>query len=83
MGASHDEIDLDLRIEDPEFARSYIETFEWGHPPPKYVVLALDQQIWFERMSDLEAVCAAKYILHAIHIPQEVNRRDSGVWEIH
>lgn len=84
MGASHEDIDLDLRIEEPEFARIYIATFNWGNEPPlKYVVLDLDKQIWFDRMSDLESVCAAKYLLHTIHIPREVNRKDSGIVEIH
>lgn len=83
MGAGHGDVDLDLRIEDPIFARSYISTFDWGGLTPKFIVLELDQQIWFDHMSDLEAVCVARYILHAYHIPREVNRRDSGTVAIH
>lgn len=67
MAGRKEDIDLDLVLQDPNCARLYIAHFDWGLPdPPKYVVYGIEDKIWFENMSDDEAVRAALIILNDV-----------------
>ncbi len=77
--------DLEIRINDPAEARIFIQQFDWesiGQPCPKYVVYGVDQKISLievERLSDSDAVMAAKCILYDVLIPS--TRREAYLEE--
>lgn len=63
--------DLFIALTDPKNARAYIANFDWGDlDAPKYVVWGVEEKIWFEKMTDDEAVIAALIILRDVEIPQ-------------
>lgn len=71
MSCNREEVDLELALNKPERARKYIAEFDWGLPdPPKYIVWGLQEKIWFNNMTDEEAVIAAFIILRDVDIPQ-------------
>lgn len=82
MGPRRKTVDLAIALEDPSEARKYIAEFDWNTPEPqKYIVWGLDEKIYFDNMSDAEAVFAAKMILREIQIPQEWNQAQFEKWE--
>lgn len=81
MGSRREDVDLELVLEDPKCAREYIRNFDWGLPdPPKYIVTGLDEKIWFDNMSDRDAVCAAKIILREWEIPMTFKSSKLEFW---
>lgn len=80
MAKRREEIDLSLSLEDPIRAREYIAKFEWDIPdPPKYVCTNFDRYIYFDRMTDAEAVFAAHILLRDIQIPMEMRHKNMFV----
>lgn len=74
--------DLMELLDDPEEARKYIAGFDWNTPdPPKYIVWGLEERIVFEKMTDAEAIFAAKMIVRDIVIPMELNQCKLERWE--
>lgn len=77
MGPRRKTVDLAEALEDPLEARKYIANFDWNQPdPPKYIVWGLEEKIWFDKMTDAEAVFAAKMILRDIEIPTVMRQAD-------
>lgn len=71
MACRRENVDLMLMLENPVCARKYIADFDWNMPdPPKYIVYGIEEKIWFEKMTDEEAVLAAQIILRDVEIPQ-------------
>ncbi len=70
MAARREDVDLELVLNDPKCARKYIHEFDW-YPleAPKYIVFGIEDKIYFEKMTDEEAVIAAHIILRDIDIP--------------
>ncbi len=82
MGPRRKTADLAEILEDPVEARKYIANFQWDtDEPPKYIVWGLEEKIHFDRMTDAEAVFAAKMILRDIEIPMAWNTAKLEKWE--
>lgn len=66
-----EDIDLWLILGDPVEARKYIEDFDWRLPErPGQITMEGGRTIYFESMSDEDAVIAAMAILRDIEIPR-------------
>lgn len=81
MGSRREDVDLDLVLNDPVCARKFIADFEWAcSPPPQYVVYGIDQKIWFDRMTDEEAVAAAHMILNDVEKQMAWKTSQMQIW---
>ena len=68
---SRDEVDLDRMIEKPSKAREFIDGIDWRpNGKPEVVVLAENDIIFLNNMTDKDAVRAARFILNTIEIPK-------------
>lgn len=68
-----EDVDLELVLRDPRCAREWIKAFNWEFiETPKYIVFGLDERIYFDKMTDEEAVFAAKLILRDVEIPRVI-----------
>lgn len=77
MGPRRKTVDLALALDDPIEARKYIAGFKWNQQfPPKYIVWGLDEKIHFDRMTDAEAVFAAKMILRDVQMPLDLQEAE-------
>lgn len=81
MASRHD-IELWLVLTDPEEARHYVQTFDWQQPfIPDRVELDSGRKIFFDKMSDADAVAAAMALLRDIQIPREMHEKNLIPWE--
>ncbi len=81
-----EDVDLHLHLSDPENAREFIKNYDWGQKqPPKFIAIddSVFDLVFFDRMSDHEAVAAAHAILRIYEIPMAWNQAQSGTVEIH
>lgn len=70
MPSRREDVDLELVLRHPGCARKWILEYKWdADPAPKYVVFGIDEKIFFEHMTDEEAVRAAFIILRDVEIP--------------
>lgn len=66
-----EDIDLWLILGDPKEARQYIEDFDWRMKErPSQIQMDSGRTIYFESMSDEDAVVAAMAILREVEIPR-------------
>lgn len=78
MASRREDIDLWLVLTDPVCARKFIDEFDWSCPPewrPDKVVLDNERAIYFEKMTDDEAVVAATALLRDVQVPMEMIER--------
>ena len=78
MAARREDIDIWLRLGNPFEARRFIHEFNWNCPPewrPDKVVTDSGRVIFFEDMTDAEAVVAAMEILRSVQIPYEMSEK--------
>lgn len=84
MAGRREDVDLELLMQDPTFAREWIAEYNWEcHAcPPSYLVHGLDGKIYLcdildeTRVSDQEAILAGILILRGYHIPSVISERD-------
>lgn len=82
MAGRREDVDLQLVVQDPKCARQYIAHFDWGIPdPPTYVVYGIEDKIFFNNMTDEQAVLAAQIILRDVEIPMAWRTRQMEKWE--
>lgn len=71
MATRREDVDLELVLRHPRCAREWVQKYKWDvSPPPRYVVFGIDEKIFFENMTDDQAVRAAFIILRDVEIPQ-------------
>lgn len=78
MPSRREDVDLWLVLTDPVCARKFIADFDWSYPPewrPDKVVLDTQRVIYFDNMTDEEAVIAATALLRDIQCPLEMRER--------
>ena len=78
MGSRREDVDLWLVLTDPICARRFIADFDWSCPPewrPDKVVLDTQRVIYFDNMTDEDAVVAAMALLRDVQIPLEVREK--------
>ncbi len=74
--------DILQAIEDPGVAREFIEKYDWGSPgKPLYYVWGLEEKIYFDKMTDAEAVFVARDIIRNYEIPNAHISSQYERWE--
>jgi hypothetical protein len=77
MAARHEDVDLEIVLNDPKCARQWIKDFDWGRlEAPKYVVFGIEDRIYLGQMTDAEAVLAAHIILRDVEIPMNFRTKE-------
>jgi len=75
---SHKEVQVWLILADPDSARDYIRTFDFGVPAnlrPTEITTNTGRTINFHTMTDEDAVVAAMELLRTIEIPLVMNEK--------
>lgn len=88
MASRREDVDLWLVLTDPQCARQFIRDFDWNCPPewrPDKVVMGEDRVIFFNDMTDEDAVVAAMALLRDVQVPIELRNKDLAeeLGEIH
>lgn len=85
MGCRRQDVDLEIVLKDPKCAREWIRTYNWECQTPEYIVFGADQKIYFQKMTDTEAVFAAALILRDIEIKRVMRRKGmaEALGEVH
>lgn len=82
MTKIRDEIDLFYALNDPVRARKYIAEFNWGNLEPITEIQFEDEpKIEFDKMSDVDAVAIARWLLNNIDIPRELTESKLARYE--
>lgn len=73
MGSKREDVDLEIVLKDPKCARQWIEDFNRRlNQPLKYITLnrglELERTIYFDKMTDQEAVEAAWHLVQDFEI---------------
>lgn len=77
MGSKREDVDLEIVLKDPACARKWVKTYNWNEPdPPNHIVidrgLEWERTVYFESMTDDEAVEVAWLILHDFEIVRSI-----------
>lgn len=84
MDSSRNHIELWLRLTDPAKAREYIAAYDWNLPPhirPNKLYMDSGRTIYFDKMTDEEAVLAATTILRDVEVPMIMRDKQFELWE--
>lgn len=78
MGARREDVDLELVLQDAACARKWVHDFNWGTvDAPKFIVIDqgpdVPRTIYFDRMTDDEAIEVAWHLLHEFEIRRAVH----------